>query len=214
MLVNWSQSEVWVWARYCRSDGARQFTIDGNWPVGILPRPMKTEWNTIKPKTDGFSEVDGLPGVIIEEAPIYTDQRGSLHELWRSDEVPEGYQPLMACSSWSVPGCTRGPHEHEVQDDYFTFAGPSDFQVALWDARPGAAGAKVGWTFVLGASCPGRVFIPHGVIHAYRNVGSEYGQMVMVANVLFAGEGRKHPVDEIRHELKADSPYHFPDFTP
>ena len=44
-----------------------------------------------------------------------------------SDEIPAGFKPLMACSSWSHPGVTRGPHQHVGQDDYFIFAGPSNF---------------------------------------------------------------------------------------
>ena len=158
----------------------------------------------------GPREISGLPGVRVELLPVFNDPRGSLHELWRSDEIPSGFQPLMACSSWSLPGVQRGPHEHVEQDDYFSFAGPSDFDVALWDARPGAAGPQRGWLIRTGARKPSRIFIPRGVVHGYRNVGNVPGLVVTVASALFRGEGRTGPVDEIRHECQPGTPYRMP----
>lgn len=158
----------------------------------------------------GPREIPGLPGVRVEPLPVFNDPRGSLHELWRSDEIPSGFKPLMACSSWSLPGVQRGPHEHVEQDDYFSFAGPSDFDVALWDARPSAAGPQRGWFIRTGARRPSRIFIPRGVVHGYRNVGNVPGLVVTVASVLFRGEGRKDPVDEIRHECQPGTPYRMP----
>ena len=145
----------------------------------------------------------------MEAISVHRDERGSLHELFRSDETPPGFNPVMACSSWSLPGVSRGPHQHVEQDDYFTFAGPSEFLVALWDARPGGAGPAEGWLIKAGESHPTRIFVPHGVVHAYRNIGSVLGLVVTVANVLFAGHKRMHPVDEIRHERDPHSPYQF-----
>ena len=171
---------------------------------------MTTEWHEVSVDAGGPREIPGLPGVRVEAFSIFTDPRGSLHELWRSDEIPAGFAPLMACSSWSLPGVQRGPHEHVEQDDYFTFAGPSDFDVALWDARPGAAGPQRGWLIRTGARRPARIFIPHGVVHGYRNVGGVPGLVVTVASVLFRGEGRRGPVDEIRHETDPKSQFHFP----
>ncbi len=104
---------------------------------------MSTVWQQVEVR--GIFEIPGLPGVRVEALPVFKDARGSLHELFRVDEIPAGFKPLMACSSWSHPGVARGPHQHVGQDDYFTFAGPSDFRVYLWDDRPGAAGAAKGW---------------------------------------------------------------------
>ena len=154
--------------------------------------------------------VKDLPGVYIEELPVHKDPRGSLHEIWRQDEIPEGFNPIMACASWSHPGVERGPHEHVEQDDYFIFAGPSDFQIALWDARPGAAGSRRGWLLRAGEGCPIQLHVPRGVVHSYRNIGPAPGLVITVASVLFKGRGRAEPVDEIRHELDPDSPYQFP----
>lgn len=156
-------------------------------------------------------EVPGLPGVRLDTIPVFPDPRGTLHELFRVDEVPPGFQPLMACSSWSHSGVVRGPHQHVQQDDYFTFAGPSDFLVALWDARPGAAGADRGWLIEAGQTHPLHIYVPRGVVHGYKNVGSVSGLVVTVTSLLYRGWGRRDPVDEIRHELDPKVPYVFPE---
>jgi dTDP-4-dehydrorhamnose 3,5-epimerase len=155
----------------------------------------------------GIFEIPGLPGVRVEALPLFKDTRGSLHELFRTDEIPAGFKPLMACSSWSLPGVTRGPHQHVGQDDYFTFAGPSDFDVYLWDDRPGSSKATRGWLINAGEKSPARIYVPRGVVHAYRNAGNKPGLVVTVTSLLFKGENRRDPVDEIRHELNPHSPY-------
>lgn len=169
---------------------------------------MSTVWQQVEVR--GIVEIPGLPGVRVEALPVFKDPRGSLHELFRTDEIPAGFTPLMACSSWSHAGVTRGPHQHVGQDDYFTFAGPSDFRVYLWDDRLGAAGAAKGWFINTGEQAPTRIHVPRGVVHAYRNVGKTSGLVVTVTSLLFKGEGRRDPVDEIRHELNPHSPYRPP----
>ena len=161
-------------------------------------------------KVSGVTEIPGLPGVRVEALPVFKDPRGSLHELFRTDEIPAGFKPLMACSSWSHAGVTRGPHQHVGQDDYFTFAGPSNFTVYLWDDRPGAAGAAKGWFIHTGEQAPTRIHVPRGVVHAYHNTGNVSGLVVTVTSLLFKGEDRRDPVDEIRHELNPNSTYHPP----
>jgi dTDP-4-dehydrorhamnose 3,5-epimerase len=54
------------------------------------------------------------------------------------------------------------------------------------------------------------VVVPAGVVHAYKNIGDVPGMVFNAPNRLFAGEGRKEPVDEIRHESDPDSPFVLP----
>ena len=169
---------------------------------------MSTVWQSVEVR--GIFEIPGLPGVRLEALSVFKDIRGSLHELFRVDEVPGGFKPLMACSSWSHAGVARGPHQHVEQDDYFTFAGPSNFRVFLWDDRPGASGPAKGWVINTGEQAPTRIHVPRGVVHAYQNTGSAPGLVVTVTSLLFKGEGRRDPVDEIRHELNPHSPYQIP----
>lgn len=58
-----------------------------------------------------------------------------------------------------------------------------------------------------GEEDPVGVLVPPGVVHAYRNVGSEAGYVVNIPDTLYAGAGRREPVDEIRHERDPQTPY-------
>jgi dTDP-4-dehydrorhamnose 3,5-epimerase len=60
---------------------------------------------------------------------------------------------------------------------------------------------------LLGQSQPGTVVVPPGVVHAYKNVANVPGWVFNLPNQLYAGEGRKEPVDEIRHEDIPSSPF-------
>ena len=51
------------------------------------------------------------------------------------------------------------------------------------------------------------VLIPKGVVHAYRNTGAVDGIVFNCPNRLYMGEGKKTPIDEIRHEDDPDTIY-------
>jgi dTDP-4-dehydrorhamnose 3,5-epimerase len=53
---------------------------------------------------------------------------------------------------------------------------------------------------IVGESNPAAVWVPPGVVHAYRNVGTVPGLVINAPNRLYAGWGKGEPVDEIRHE--------------
>jgi dTDP-4-dehydrorhamnose 3,5-epimerase len=145
--------------------------------------------------------VDGeIEGVVIRPLKFYNDPRGWLVEIFRHDELVEERRPAMMYVSSTLPGVSRGPHEHVDQTDGFAFIGPSDFRLYVWDTRPNSPtrGHRQVWT--VGQSNPAAVWIPPGVVHAYRNVGEVNGLVFNAPNRLYAGWGKKEPVDEIRHE--------------
>jgi len=146
-----------------------------------------------------------IKDVKIRELKRYTDERGWLIELFRQDELDEDEYPVMSYISETHPGITRGPHEHVDQTDYFGFIGPSDFDLFLWDNREDSPTYMQKAVIRLGVSRPAVAIVPPGVVHAYRNVGDVPGLVFNAPNRLFAGEGKKEPVDEIRHEDKPDS---------
>jgi len=150
---------------------------------------------------------DIIDGVIIRSLTRYSDARGWLMELFRTDEVEEAVNPAMSYISMTAPGVARGPHEHIEQTDYFCFAGPSTFKVYLWDRRKDSATYRVRQVELAGAEEPRVVIVPPGVVHAYKNVGKAEGLVVNFPNRLFKGKGKREAVDEIRYEELADSPY-------
>jgi dTDP-4-dehydrorhamnose 3,5-epimerase len=147
------------------------------------------------------SYIDGeIDGVVMRPLRYFHDSRGWLVELFRQDEVVQDRWPVMTYVSQTLPGIVRGPHEHIDQTDGFAFMGPSDFKLFLWDTRPGSVTRGRRTVVVLGASNPAAIWIPPGVVHAYRNIGEVPGLVFNAPNRLYAGWAKKEPVDEIRHE--------------
>ena len=161
-------------------------------------------WETKEP--DSF--VDGpIDSVVFKPLGTHTDRRGWLVELYRNDELLPGHRPVMAYVSETSPGLTRGPHEHLEQTDYFAFLGPGEFTLYLWDIRLESPSWGRRMKVLVGQSNKQSVIVPPGVVHAYKNTGKVPGWVFNAANRLYAGEGRRGPVDELRHEDRQDSPY-------
>ena len=152
--------------------------------------------------------IDGpIDGVIFRPLETHADGRGWLVELYRTDELPPEHHPVMAYVSEALPGVSRGPHHHLDQSDYFAFIGPGEFTLYLWDIRADSPTWGRQMRVVVGESNKQAVIVPPGVVHAYKNTGQLPGWVFNAANRLYAGEGKRGPVDEIRHEDRADSPY-------
>lgn len=146
-----------------------------------------------------------IDGVLIREIRRFTDERGWLMELFRADELDAEFHPAMSYVSMTLPGVTRGPHEHVDQADLFCFVGPSTFRVYLWDERPDSPTRGAESRFDAGEGSPLLVVVPKGVVHAYKNVGDVDGLVINCPNRLYAGWKRAEPVDEIRHEDETGS---------
>jgi len=150
---------------------------------------------------------DMIDGVRVRAPAVHKDGRGWLSEVFRRDEIAGDILPVMSYVSVTLPGVARGPHAHRDQTDVFGFFGPSTFRVYLWDDRSDSPTRGRKQVFEAGAGNPRIVVIPPGVIHGYRNVGDEDGYVLNFPNRLYAGEGKKDPVDEIRYEDEPDSPF-------
>ena len=147
-----------------------------------------------------------ISDVVVRPLKKFSDERGWLLEFYREDEVPAEFHPVMGYMSMTRPGVARGPHEHRDQADYFAFY-TSTFRVYLWDTREGSRTRGHRQVIEAGEENPVALIVPAGVVHAYRNVGTADGVIINVPNRLYAGSGKKEPVDEIRHEERAGSEF-------
>jgi dTDP-4-dehydrorhamnose 3,5-epimerase len=69
------------------------------------------------------SQKSAINGVFFFDLTPHEDSRGWLVDLFRSDCLHKENTPQMAYVSQTLPGVTRGPHEHEEQSDLFCFIG-------------------------------------------------------------------------------------------
>ncbi|KAA3605436.1 MAG: dTDP-4-dehydrorhamnose 3,5-epimerase [Planctomycetota bacterium] len=156
--------------------------------------------------------LDGpIEGVVVRPLRPHQDSRGWLAEVFRQDEMDGLTDPAMAYVSVTLPGVTRGPHEHREQADLFAFAGPGEFQIVLWDARPNSPTRNRRMVEYGGRHRPTLVYVPAGVVHAYRSLGPEEGWVWNFPDRLYRGRDRCETVDEIRHEDQSDSPFQMPE---
>lgn len=150
-----------------------------------------------------------IDGVVVKDLIRFDDNRGWLTEIFRQDEIHADSMPVMSYVSMTHPGVARGPHEHREQTDLFAFLGPGTFKVYLWDNRELSPTYNHRMVLTAGEEARRTVLIPPGVVHAYAVVSDVDGLVVNLPNRLFAGRGKKEPVDEIRWEEEEtrDSPF-------
>ena len=148
-----------------------------------------------------------IDGVVIKSLEKYSDYRGWLVELFREDELPDGFNPAMSYISMTKPGETRGPHEHKEQIDYFCILGPSTFSIYFWDNRLDSRTFKNRFKIKAGEDNIIAIMVPPGVVHAYKNIGNNEGFIVNSPNRLYAGQGKKELPDEIRYENQPDNEF-------
>lgn len=146
-----------------------------------------------------------INGVIIKPIEKFTDNRGSLAEVFRQDVLD--FHPAMAYLSWTNPGIARGPHEHIYQSDCFAFPGPGNFRLHLWDRREGSSTKGEKYEAVVGVDNPCVVIVPPGVVHGYQCVSEEMAMSINFPDKLYKGLNKVDEVDEIRWENNPESPY-------
>ncbi|HAM52359.1 MAG TPA: dTDP-4-dehydrorhamnose 3,5-epimerase [Nitrospiraceae bacterium] len=143
-----------------------------------------------------------IEGVLTKEFKQFHDSRGWLAESFRIDELGD-YRPQMGYVSLTYSNVTRGPHEHREQTDYFCFLGK--FTLYLWDNRRDSP--TYGKRMVIENADRLIVAIPPGIVHAYRNSGDSDGIVLNFPDRLYAGWGKRQPVDEVRYENDPESPF-------
>ncbi len=148
-----------------------------------------------------------INGVRFALLPVYKDPRGWLCETFRSDWLPAPPLPAMTYISLTLPGQTRGPHEHRTQTDIFVFFGSNPFLVYLWDNRPASPTYKKHLRLTAGEESPALLIVPPGVVHAYKNIGNLPGYVLNHPDRLYRGPGKKEPADEIRYEDDPGQPF-------
>lgn len=147
-----------------------------------------------------FKDAQSIDGCKFIPLETHSDQRGWLAELFRASELEKQLIPAMGYVSVTLPGLSRGPHEHKDQTDFFCFAGPGDLLLVLWDRREGSKTSGCRMVKKVGDKNRCQVIVPAGVVHAYANIGAGDAYVINFPNRLYGGKSRKEKIDEIRYE--------------
>ena len=146
-----------------------------------------------------------IQGVITHRLTKHLDERGFLTEIFRIDYNPENLRPEMIYVSYTEPGIARGPHEHKFQTDIFSFIGPGNFKIWLWDNRKDSKTFRNKMILFAGEDKILTIIVPPGIVHAYKNISKNTrGMVINLPDKLYAGWNKKEVVDEIRHEDEKD----------
>jgi len=183
--------------------------VDGQF---VLPDRLEAGGNLLAMSQKGlvqFNEGE-IQGVVFRPLVVHKDLRGSLAELFRTDELPPEFHPQMATMSWTEPGMVRGPHEHMGQSNLLIFPGSQRFQLILWDNRPNSLTYRHVTRRVVGGAQPVSVLLPAGIVHAYQNVSDSVALSMNLPNQLFKGERRQSTDEAVRHEQDESSPFQLP----
>ena len=131
-----------------------------------------------------------IDGVQLKHLKVLSDDRGCFMELLREDDP---FFTRFGQSNFSItyPGVVKAWHWHKKQDDlWFIVSGMA--QVGLHDLREGSSTHGQTDVFYLGEYNRGLLYIPHGVAHGYRVLGTT------PMGLVYHTTGVYDPGDELR----------------
>ncbi|PZE19920.1 dTDP-4-dehydrorhamnose 3,5-epimerase family protein [Paenibacillus xerothermodurans] len=139
-----------------------------------------------------------IVGVMKKQLVKHCDDRGFFMELLRDDDEMYGSFG-QASLSMSFPGVIKAFHYHRLQDDIWFF--PSGHaQVVLHDMRPDSESYRQTQVNYMGEDSPYLLFIPRGVAHGYRVLGSRAATIVYFTNMAY------NPAQPDEYRLAYDDP--------
>ena len=131
-----------------------------------------------------------IAGVQCKSLQVHADDRGVFMELLREDDP---FYTRFGQSNFSItyPGVVKAWHYHRQQDDlWFVVSGMA--QVGLHDLRQDSPTCGQSDVFYLGEHNRALLYIPHGVAHGYRVLGSQ------PIGLIYHTTGVYDPKDELR----------------
>ncbi|MHB8735632.1 MAG: dTDP-4-dehydrorhamnose 3,5-epimerase family protein [Terriglobales bacterium] len=116
-----------------------------------------------------------LPGVELETAKLWPDDRGYFSELFRFGQpglARDFRDGVQVATALSYPGTIKAVHYHQCQTDLWAVV-RGELQVMLVDLRTASPMLGQVNTLFVGTWRPWRLRIPPGVGHGYKVLGSE-----------------------------------------
>lgn len=158
---------------------------------------MKTFEEMDKPrvqKMPGFNGERPIEGVVIKDLVTFSDERGFLIELMRLDDHGMKAADIkQIIASYSYPGMVKGWHIHSRQQDRLICV-HGMVKLALYDYRRDSPTYGIVNEIFMGERYPRAVYIPPGIFHGTKNIGTDIAVVIGMPSLLYDPEN----VDERR----------------
>jgi dTDP-4-dehydrorhamnose 3,5-epimerase len=145
-----------------------------------------------------MSMASKIEGVRVRRLEPHGDERGSLTELLRSD-WPEFTRFGQAIITLNLPGVIRGWHWHHRQTDMIVVV-QGRAVLPLYDGRSGSATFGAVEERVADGKEPFAVFVPPGVYHGYKTLGTSPALIVNFPDRVY------DPTDPDEERIAHDAP--------
>lgn len=131
-----------------------------------------------------------IEGVIVSGLATQSGKRGYVRELMRAGDSPLDTVAQIT-ATMSYPGVIEAFHWHEQQDDLW-YCAKGMIQAVLYDRRDDSATKGVTQVVCLGDQNSATLFVPRGVVHGYKVIGTGQALVMYATNQIF------NPEDEFR----------------
>ncbi|MBA7515496.1 hypothetical protein ES705_07538 [subsurface metagenome] len=172
--------------------------------VQVKGEDKKANKTMLKPpkvqKIEGVNANPVIDGVKFSEIKVFADERGFLMEILRSDNRGfngENFGQIIC--SVAYPGVVKAWHLHEKQIDRLAVI-KGMAKVVLYDAREKSPTQGVINEFFIGEKNPLIIYIPPGIFHGIKCIGTEPSFLIGCPTELYNPEAP----DELRLNPHSD----------
>lgn len=148
-------------------------------PTGVERQAKQTvtaDWNTISPPP-----IDGL---FVKDVKNVIYRNGTLTELYRSEWFEDHFPVQHVTHVSIIPGKTTQWHRHRKQRD-IVFPVRGYVRIGFYDGREDSPTYRESCVITFNLARPRYVYIPPGVWHSLRNVGTDEAVYIVLNDVVF-----------------------------
>ena len=130
-----------------------------------------------------------IPGLLVLERPIHSDERGFFRELFHKDELEQmagiKFDGVQMNHSHSVPGVIRGIHAESWNKIIYPVCG--QVFIAIVDIRPDSPTFAKVETFNIGEDNRIGLFIPNGLANSLCAIGPNIVDYIYLVDAYYDG---------------------------
>lgn len=130
-----------------------------------------------------------IPGLLVLERPIFSDERGFFRELFHKDELEKiagiKFDGVQMNHSHSLPGVIRGIHAEKWNKIIYPVCG--EVFIAIVDIRPDSAAFAKVETFLVNDENRIGLFIPNGLANSLCVTGDKPVDYIYLVDAYYDG---------------------------